>query len=227
MSLAWNGVWRQEKEAEFSAFPHCVFLAEKLPYPVSHTNLSYAHYLLRSKENIFSFFLGSVKDKAPVSFSKPACLPFWAACPQCRILVYPKEGKAEQTEQSFLTSAAFWASEAQAVPRWGGLVGARAWGCCRAHLPQLPGRAPGAAAGRENHTGHGESEGAECIPAHPWNMATVGKTPKSCVLLLTAQQNPGFPCSHTGKHSSLGLHWAEHVHAASSWRLWLTISARS
>lgn len=76
--------------------------------------------------------------------------------------------------------------------------------------------APGAAAGRENHTGHGEGEGAECIPAHPWNMATVGKTPKSCVLLLTAQQNPGFPCSHTGKHSSLGLHWAEHVHAASS-----------
>lgn len=52
------------------------------------------------------------------------------------------------------------------------------------------------------------------------------KLQKSYVLPSTAQQNPGFLCTHSGRNSSLGLHRAEHVHAASSWGLWLTSSAR-
>ena len=90
MNLVWKDVWREE--AEFSALPHKVFLAVKVPSPISPANLSHAHYLLQSKEN--SFFFGSktfspfpfiffsflffifpgvsVKNKALICLSKPA-----------------------------------------------------------------------------------------------------------------------------------------------------------
>lgn len=60
--------------------PHKVFLAVKVPSPISPANLSHAHYLLQSKENsffffsfLFFFFPGvSVKNKALICLSKPA-----------------------------------------------------------------------------------------------------------------------------------------------------------
>lgn len=70
-------------------------------------------------------------------------------------------------------------------------------------LPSPPGtaaRAGPGAAGRENHTGHVVGEGAERIPAHPWNMATVGKAPKkSCPAFNSAAES----------WVSLQLHWEE------------------
>lgn len=71
-------------------------------------------------------------------------------------------------------------------------------GCASARGWWEPGH--GAAAGRENHTGHGEGEGAECIPAHLQKLATLGKTPiKFC---------PAFN-STVDSWISLQSHWEE------------------
>lgn len=110
-----------KRKRQFSAFPHWVFLAVKgckLPYLFSHVDLSHAHYFLQSKENIFSFSLGNVKDKASVAFSKPACLSGQPAHSTGSLFLPRRneQNRAKGKEER----------------------------CCRPHLAQLPRRVPGA-----------------------------------------------------------------------------------
>lgn len=176
MSLAWKGVWREEEESEFSALAHWVFLAVKLPCPVSAANLSHAHYLLQSKENIV-FPQEVLKTKPQSPF--PSLPAFLGSLPTVRDPCLSQGG--QKSTKGFSNVHSFPGIRGQAVPERGGTVGAVARGRCWAHLPQVTKGVPSKAAGKESHSRHVESEGAECTPAHLCKTAHGGK--KTCCVL--------------------------------------------